>query len=84
MAKDKDYTYASGDKVPRSPAAPFYDMKSGFTHPVSGMANNITGTPNEPRMRGNTHPVGSEPIGRGKEPSTNNVITSFFMDRGEK
>ena len=84
MGKDKDYTYATGDKMPRSPAAPFYSTKSGFTFAPVGFSNNITGVPPEPRMRGNTHAVGSEPVGRGSLPSTNNVITSFFMDRGEK
>jgi hypothetical protein len=84
MAKDKDYTYATGDKVPRSPDAPFHSTKSGFTHPVEGLSNNITGIPPDPGMRGNTHGVGSEPVGRGKMPTGNNVMTSFFMDRGEK
>lgn len=84
MAKDKDYTYSTGDKMPRSAAAPFYSTKSGFTHAVRGMANNITGTPAEPTIRGNTHAVGSEPLGRGNAPSTNSVLKSFFMDSGEK
>jgi hypothetical protein len=84
MAKDKDYTYASGDKVPRSTAPNWISTRSGFTHAVRGMENNITGTPPQPNMRGNAHPVGGDPIGRGNEPSSNNVMSSFFMDRGEK
>lgn len=85
MAKDKDYTYSTGDKMPRSPGdSAFYSTASGFTHPVTGLSNNLTGTPPSPSMRGNTHPVGSEPLGRGSMPKANNVMTSFFMDRGEK
>jgi len=64
--KDKDYTYSTGDKMPRSPDAPFHETKSGFTFAPEGLSNNITGTPPSPGMRGNTHSVGSEPLGRGR------------------
>ena len=52
-------THVPTTKEPRSPGdSGYYEMDSGFTHPVTGMSNHITGTPPTPTIRGNAGGIG--------------------------
>lgn len=74
-----------GQQQKRGSDGPWHESEGGVMFAPEGFANDSgLGTPPEPKMRGNTDPIGSGQLPSGGSARKNGVLDSFFMDKGGK